>query len=87
MTCFQLFCVKHFKVGKVLSTFILRIILLIFFTAALVAYGSSQDRDRIEAAAMTYTTATATPDLSCMCDLPYRLQQRQILKPLSEARD
>ena len=34
-----------------------------------------------------YPTATATPDLSCICDLHHSLQQRQILKPLSKARD
>ena len=34
-----------------------------------------------------YTTATATPDLSRICDLHYSLWQRQILNPLSEARN
>ena len=33
-----------------------------------------------------YTTATATPDLSCISDLCHRLWQHQILNPLSEAR-
>ena len=32
----------------------------------------------------TYTTAT--PDLSCICDLYHSSWQRQILNPLSEAR-
>ena len=32
-------------------------------------------------------TATATPDLSCICDLHHSSQQRWILNPLSEARD
>ena len=31
-----------------------------------------------------YATATAMPDLSCICDLHCRLQQRQILNPLSK---
>ena len=31
--------------------------------------------------------ATATPDLSHVCDLHYSSWQRQILNPLSEARD
>ena len=35
----------------------------------------------------TYTAATATPDLSHICDLHHSSQQRQILDPLSEARD
>ena len=34
-----------------------------------------------------YTTATATPDLSCICDLRSSLWQRWILNPLSKARD
>ena len=34
-----------------------------------------------------YAAATATPDLSCVCDLHHSSQQRQILNPLSEARD
>ena len=34
-----------------------------------------------------YATATATPDLGRVCDLHRSSQQRQILNPLSEARD
>ena len=34
-----------------------------------------------------YTTATATPDLSHVCDLHHRSWQCQILNPLSKARD
>ena len=34
----------------------------------------------------TYTTATAIPDLSHVCDL-HSSRQRRILKPLNEARD
>ena len=34
-----------------------------------------------------YTPATATWDPSCVCDLQHSSQQRQILNPLSEARD
>ena len=32
-------------------------------------------------------TATATPDLSHICNLHHSSQQRRILNPLSEARD
>ena len=35
----------------------------------------------------TYTTATATPDVSRICNLCYSSQQHQILNPLSKARD
>ena len=34
---------------------------------------------------LAYTTATATPDLSCLCKLCHCLWQHQILNPLSEA--
>ena len=34
-----------------------------------------------------YGRATATWDLSCVCDLHHSSRQRQILNPLSEARD
>ena len=34
-----------------------------------------------------YTTATATQDLSQVCDLHYSSRQHQILNPLYEARD
>ena len=33
-----------------------------------------------------YTTATATPDLSRICDLHHSSQQRLVLNPLSEAK-
>ena len=36
---------------------------------------------------LTYTTATATQELSHICDLHHSSQQRQILNPLSKARD
>ena len=34
-----------------------------------------------------YTTATATPDPSCVCDLHHSSRQRRILNPLSKVRD
>ena len=36
---------------------------------------------------LAYTTATVTPDPSCICDLHHSSQQRRILNPLSKARD
>jgi len=36
---------------------------------------------------LVYTTATATQDLSRICDLHHSSQQHRILNPLSEARD
>ena len=35
----------------------------------------------------TYTTATAKPDPSHVCDLHYSSQQCRILSPMSEVRD
>ena len=34
-----------------------------------------------------YTTATAMPDLTCVCTLHHSSQQQWILNPLSEVRD
>ena len=50
-----------------------------------VAYGSSQARDWIGAAAEPY--AIATLDLSCIYKLHHKLWQHQILNPLSKVRD
>ena len=36
---------------------------------------------------LAYATATATSDLNQVCKLHHSTQQRQILNPLSEARD
>ena len=36
---------------------------------------------------LAYTTATAMPDPSHVCNLHHRSRQRQILNPLGEARD
>ena len=52
-----------------------------------VVCGSSRTRGQIAAAAEGYTTATVTPDLNNICTPHRGLQQCQILKPLSEARD
>ena len=43
-------------------------------------------RVELELQLPAYTTATATQDLGCVCDLYHRLRQGQILSPLSEAR-
>ena len=58
-------------------------ILFFFFMAALAAYGISQARGQIRAAAKGYTTATVTPDPSCMYNLHHSSWQCQILNPLS----
>ena len=57
------------------------------FTATPVAYGSSQARGQIGAAAEAYVTVTATLDPSCICNLHHSLCQLQILNTLSKARD
>ena len=40
-----------------------------------------------ESELLAHTTATATQDLSCVCDLHHGLPQCRILNPLSKARD
>ena len=60
-----------------------------FFRAAPVAYGGSQARGPIRAAAasLAYTTGTATPDPSRVCNLYHSSKQCQILNPQRGARD
>ena len=43
--------------------------------------------DESELWPLAYTRATGMPDRSCICDLHHSSQQRQILNPLSKARD
>ena len=62
-------------------------IYLVSFRAAPEAYGGSQARGPIGAAAEAYTTATATWGPSHICDLCPSSQQHQIFNPLSEVRD
>ena len=56
------------------------------FRGTTVAYGSSQARNQIEAAAAGLCHSSATSDLSHICNLHCSLWQHQILNPLSEAR-
>ena len=57
------------------------------FRATPTAYTGSQLGVELELQPRAYTTATAMPDLSCVCDLHHRSWQHWILNPLSEARD
>ena len=59
----------------------------VFFRSPPTALGSSQARGPSELQLPAYTTATATLDLSSVCDLHHSLQQHWILNPQSEARD
>ena len=65
----------------------LRTFIFFFFMAVSVSYGSSRARGWIRAAVEAYATATAIPDLRCICDLHCSLWQHWILNPLSKARD
>ena len=51
------------------------------------AYGSSQARGELGLQLLAYATATATPDLSHICNICHSLWQRRILIPQDEARD
>ena len=55
------------------------------FRAAPAAYGGSQAKGPFGAVALAYATATATPDLSHVCDLHRSSRQPWILNSLSEA--
>ena len=57
------------------------------FRATPATYRSSWPRGQIGATAEAYGTATATLDPSPIYDLCFRLQQCQILNPLSETRN
>ena len=57
------------------------------FRATPKAYGGSQARGQIGSVAAGLHTATATWDLSCICNVHHSSGQCWILNPLSEARD
>ena len=52
---------------------------LLLFKTAPAAYGSSQARGQIEAAAAGLHHSHSNLDLSCICDLHHSSRQRQIL--------
>ena len=75
--------------SSVLSPFFFPFSFLFFFSfsflmAAPVAYGRSQARGQIGAAAAGYAAATATWDPSHVCDLHHSSWQHQIPDPLSD---
>ena len=51
------------------------------------AYGSSQARGHIKAAAVAFATTMATLDLRHICEVHCNLWQHKILNPLSQVRD
>ena len=57
------------------------------FRATPTVYGSSQTRIKSELQLPACTTTTATPDLSCVCNLNHSSWQHWIFNPLSKARD
>ena len=59
----------------------------LLFIYAPSAYVSSQARGWLGAAAVGYTTATATSDPSCICDLHHNSWQHRIINLLSKARE
>ena len=66
----------------------LRFLVCLFaFRAPGAAYGSSRLGIESELQLPAYIIATATPDLSCICDLHHSSQGRWILNPLTEVRN
>ena len=59
----------------------------LLFRTAPAAYGASQARAESELWLPAYTTATAMPDPSHICNLHHSSWQHWILNPLSKARD
>ena len=59
----------------------------LLFRAAPVAYSSSRTGVKLALQLPAYTTATATRDLSCICDPHYSSRECRILNPLSKARE
>ena len=59
----------------------------VFFRVAPATYGGSQARGQTGAVATGLCHNIAMLGLSCICDLQHSSWQRQILNPLSEARD
>ena len=93
-----LFTIVSLTAYQYLRTFPMRLVMiltntiffLLLFRAAPTAYGSSQARGQMNwshSCLLAYTTATATWDLSHVCNLHHCSWQHQILKPLSGARD
>ena len=70
-----------------LDQFNFRAFFFFLFRDTPTVYGDSQARGQIRASAAGLATATATQDLSHVCDLHYSSWQCQILNPLSKARD
>ena len=70
----------------VIYLFIYLFVVFCLFRATPRAYGGSQTMGQVGAVATGYARATATQDLSCICDLHHRSWQCWILNPLSKAR-
>ena len=81
------FCCSTTGIPLFFTFFFFFLVFFVFSRAAPMAYGSFQARDQIGNTVLTYTTATATQDLSHVCELHHSSRQCQILNPLSEARD
>ena len=73
-------CLSIFSRNQHLYFLFVFVFVCLFFRAAPAAYRSFQARGRIRAAAARLQlTATATPDLSCICNLRHSSPQRWIL--------
>ena len=73
---------KHMNLGMILIYLYFLFFVFCLFRAKPMAYGGSQARSQIRAAA-----ATAMRDPGCIFDLHHSSWQHQILNPLSKARD
>ena len=69
------------------GTLILFFLFFCLFKIEPTANGGSQAGGWIRSVAVSYAIATATPDLSCVCERHHSSKQCQILNPLSGAKD
>ena len=83
----QFLMVKCFRVRMKFGWFFFFFFFFCHFRAAPVAYEVPRLGVELELQLWAYTTATATPDPSSVCDLHHSSGQRWILNPLSKARD
>ena len=77
------------QVPYILETFSFFVCLFVCFFKGLYPWHMEVPRlgVELELQLLAYATATATPDLSCVCDLYHRSRECRILNLLSEARD
>ena len=87
---FQLLQLCYFSITDRVSSFffVVIVVVVVAFVFVLVLWKfPGQGSVELELRLLAYITASAKPDLSCICDLCHSSRQRPILNPLSKVRD